>query len=156
MFVQPLLLALKCIPRAKYEKNLLIMPISLLFFTTLDLIWLKCFPKTTPILIFFAGFQWNMLGDSININNFNCTPIILKNFWPLKITIFGPNLCKKGVSMDHTQNKQTFFLTEMTKADHKLSKTFYFIKISYFFDWVINVFLFCGDGFFAKKGYFQP
>ena len=31
-FVQPLLLASKCISHAKYEKNLLIMPVSLLFF----------------------------------------------------------------------------------------------------------------------------
>ena len=27
--------------------------------------------KTTPTLRFFAGFQWNMLADSININNYN-------------------------------------------------------------------------------------
>ena len=32
------------------------------------------------------------------------------------------------------------FFSETTKSDHKLSKTFYFIKI-YFFVWVINVFL---------------
>ena len=33
--------------------------------------------------------------------------------------------------MDHVQNKKTF--AEITKPDHKLSKTFYFIKnkISY-------------------------
>ena len=30
MFVQPLLLALKCFPHAKYEKKLFIMPVSLL------------------------------------------------------------------------------------------------------------------------------
>ena len=58
------------------------------------------------------------------------------------MVIFGPNLHKKEVSTGHTQNNQKFF-AEMTKAHHKLSKTFYFIKISYF-DWVMNVFLFCG------------
>ena len=49
---------------------------------------------------------------------------------PLKITIFETNLRKKGVSMDHIQNKKPFFLEEITKADHQFSKTF-FIKILY-------------------------
>ena len=47
------------------------------YFTTLHLA--KFCPKTTPILIFFAGFQWNMLEDSISINNFNWNPVVLKN-----------------------------------------------------------------------------
>ena len=33
------------------------------------------------LLFFFAGFQWNMLGDSINSNNFNCNPVVLKIFY---------------------------------------------------------------------------
>ena len=33
--------------------------------------------------------------------------------------------------MGHTQSKQKYFFAEMTEADNKLSKTFYFIKISY-------------------------
>ena len=42
----------------------------------------QIFPKdhTHFNLFLFAGFQWNMLGDSININNFNCNPVILKIF----------------------------------------------------------------------------
>ena len=49
-----------------------------------------------------------MLGDSININNFNCNPIVLKKkiVKPLKIAILGANLHKKGVSMGHAQNKK--------------------------------------------------
>ena len=39
-----------------------------------------------------------------------------------------PNFCKTGGPMGHAQNKQSF-LAEKTKSDHKLSKTFYFIKI---------------------------
>ena len=45
---------------------------------------------------------------------------------PLKIAILGPNLCKKGVSMGNAQHEKQFFFAEITKADHKLSKTFYF------------------------------
>ena len=33
--------------------------------------------------------------------------------------------------MDHVQNEKQFFLAEITKVDHQLSETFYFIKISY-------------------------
>ena len=50
------------------------------FFTTLDLIWSKFFLKTTPTLISFARFQWNMLGNSIDIKNFNWNPVVLKFF----------------------------------------------------------------------------
>ena len=50
---------------------------------------------------------------------------------PLKITIFWPNLRKNGVPTGHVQNKKQVFFTEITKADAKLSSTFYFNKISY-------------------------
>ena len=56
VFVQPLVFALKGIPHVKYEKNVLLMPVSLLFFTKLGLIWPKFWSKTTPTLIFLAGF----------------------------------------------------------------------------------------------------
>ena len=38
------------------------------FFTTLGLILPKFAPRPLPPY-FFAGFQWNMLKNSININN---------------------------------------------------------------------------------------
>ena len=59
-----------------------------------------------------------MLGDTININNFNWNPVVLekiaetsKNFY------FWPNLCKNGISMDHTENKKQFlFRNNKTKS----------------------------------------
>ena len=48
------------------------------FFATLGLIWPKFCPKTTTTLIFLACFQWNMLGDSININNFKGTQTLMQ------------------------------------------------------------------------------
>ena len=75
-----------------------------------------------------------MLGDSISINNFNCNPVVLIFFFfllkPLKIAIFGPNLRKKR-SQYGSHPKQKHFFAEIIKADHKISKTFYFIKILY-------------------------
>ena len=38
-------------------------------------------PKTTRTLLFLADFQWNMLGDKININNLCCNPAVLKKNW---------------------------------------------------------------------------
>ena len=38
------------------------------FFTILDLIWPKFCPKGHTYFPFFDDFQWNMLGDSVNIN----------------------------------------------------------------------------------------
>ena len=42
---------------------------------------------------------------------------------PLKIIIIGPNLLKKGVRMTTSKMKINFF-AEITKENHKLSKTF--------------------------------
>ena len=74
-----------------------------------------------------------MLGDSININNFNWNLVVLKKnlLRPLKITIFWPHLRKKGLTVNHAQNKILFFFSEITEPDLKLLKTSYFIKISY-------------------------
>ena len=33
--------------------------------------------------------------------------------------------------MDHAQDEKKIFLVEITKADHQLSESFYFIKILY-------------------------
>ena len=69
---------------------------------------------------------------------------------PLKITISWPNLCKKG----HTRNKKNIFFSEIRKPDHKLSKKFYFNKISYFLAelWMFFYFMF----FFFAKVSFSP
>ena len=74
---------------------------------------------------------------------------------PLKITIFRPNLCKKGVPMCHTQQKTFFFFfSEITKPDYKLSKPFRFNKIPYVLAelWMFFYFVWC---FFDKKCHFQ-
>ena len=63
----------------------------------------------------------------------------------------GPTCTKKG-SVWVTSKTNNFFFVEMTNADHKLSKTFYFIKISYILIelWMFFYFLV----FFCKKGSF--
>ena len=55
----------------------------------------------------------------------------LKLVKPVKNRFFGPNLHRKGVIMDHSQDGKNFWGAEITKADHQLSESFYFIKISY-------------------------
>ena len=50
----------------------------------------------------------------------------------LKKCFFEPSLHKKG-SLWATPNRKTIVLAEITKADHQLLETFYFIKISYVF-----------------------
>ena len=96
-------------------------------------------PKTTSTLLFLADFQCNMLGDSININKLCCNCVVLKKLCQTsKTAIFGQNLHKKEVSMDHTQ----------------LSETFYFIKILYILADVWILFCFVWN-FLSKKGHFQ-
>ena len=60
-----------------------------------------------------------MLGNSINIKNFNWNPVVLKNFAKTsKNYHFRLNLCKNGVPRGHVQNKKLFFFSELTKPDH--------------------------------------
>ena len=73
-----------------------------------------------------------MLGDSFNFNKLCCNPVVLKKIGKISNKLlFGPTLHKKGVIMGHIQN-ENFLGAEITKADHQLSKTFYFIKVSCF------------------------
>ena len=55
-----------------------------------------------------------------------------KTVKPLKIATWAQLLYKKRLSMmGHVKNeKQIFVRKQLTKADYKLSKTFYFIKKS--------------------------
>ena len=61
MFAQQLCFALKGIPDVKYEKKTIDNARSFTFFTTLDLIWPKFYPKTTPTFTFFAWFPMKYL-----------------------------------------------------------------------------------------------
>ena len=85
MLAQPLLFALKGIPHVKYEKK----PIDnacffFYFFHNIGPNLGQILPQDHTHFDFFAGFQWNMLGDSIKINNFNWNPLVLKKIcWSL-------------------------------------------------------------------------
>ena len=59
-----------------------------------------------------------MLGDRININNFNWNPVVLEKIAETsKNYYFWPNLCKNDISMDHAENKKQFlFRNNKTKS----------------------------------------
>ena len=87
----------------------------------LALMSIKCGILATFALIFYSGvfttttFCFKMYSPcktSININNpkLEYSSSEKKLLKPLKITIFWPNLCKNGVPMSCTQNKEQFFL----------------------------------------------
>ena len=88
----------------------------------------KIFPKTTPN--FFCWFRMKCAGDLINIDSFNCNPVVLKKKMvkPLKITIFGPNLRQKRVTMSRAQNKK-FFSTEISVTKVICQQSLYCIGI---------------------------
>ena len=61
------------------------------FFIKLDLIWPRFCLKSQHFLS--VDFQWNLLEDSININNFCCNPVFLKkNGKTSKNCFLGHNL----------------------------------------------------------------
>ena len=68
-----------------------------------------------------------MLEDSINIDNCNWNPVVLKKknvLTLLKITFVWPNFPNNRVPMGHAPPKKQFLSAEIPKSDHKLSKTF--------------------------------
>ena len=96
---------------------------------------------------FFAGFQRNMLENSININNFNWNPIVLKKktlLKPLKITIFWPNL-HKNVSPWATPKTENNFFAGIIKhhiSFQKLLSKYHMFWLSYeYFSLLRDVFL---------------
>ena len=95
------------------------------FFTTLD-------PKDYTYFTFLADFQWNMLGDTIHINNLCCNPVILKKNWQnLSKIVFWTQFAQKRDHHGPRPKWKKLFLEEITKRDDQLSESFYFIKISY-------------------------
>ena len=62
-------------------KKLIEIPVSLFFSQHWTYFGPNFAPKATPTLLFLADFQWNMLGDTININNLCGNPAVLKKIW---------------------------------------------------------------------------
>ena len=65
------------------------------------------------------------------INIYNLCYNAAKNCENLKITLLGHYLDKNRASISYSINQVQFIFLEITKGDHKLPRTFYFINISY-------------------------
>ena len=73
-----------------------------------------------------------MLGDTISINNLCCNPEVLKKSWlNLLKMLFWTQFAQKRAHYEPCPIWKKYFLAEITKADHQLSESFYFIKTSY-------------------------
>ena len=102
----------------------------------------------THFRVFFAVFQWNMLGNSI-LQTLNWNPVVLKKCcWNLSKLRFLVQLVQKRGSHG-PRPKQKFFFSETTKPDKKLSKPSYLTKyISYV---LADSFSILCDAFFPKS-----
>ena len=133
---------------SKIWKNLMMISLFLYFFHIgLDL------AQDHTHTDFFAGFQLNMLENSIDIKNFNWYLVVLKKtfysktsknchfIWPTQL------MQKRGPRPGKKKNN---FFSKITRPDHELSKTFYFNKISCVLAdlWMFFYFAFF---FFVKK-----
>ena len=82
--------------------------------------------------IFFADFYWDMLGNWTNIYNLCYHIVVLKKKIRKTVkncssgTLFGQKLGKHGP----LPKWGLIFFLKITKGDHKLSRTLYFINIS--------------------------
>ena len=93
-----------------------------------------------PLHFLLADFQWNMSGDSININNLCCNPAVLKKKKLLKIAFLGPISTKKGHYGPHPKWKIIFFGKNNNSRSVAPRNLFYQNIIC--FGWVVmNLFL---------------
>ena len=131
------------------------MPVSSGFFHKVGPNLAQNLPLRPHPLSFIVGFQWSMLGDSIDINNVCCNSVVLKKKIgeTLKNCFFQPNLHYKEVNMGHTQNEKQFYFGRNNKSRSLALGDFLFYQNIICFGWVMNLFLFCVM-FFIKKGSF--
>ena len=106
-------------------------------FTTFEL------ESHSPHSLCFSFFWWTMLGDSINIFNFNCNPVVLKKIdKTCKKKFFGPTYTRKG-SVWVTPKTKNYFFCRNNKSRSKAFKNVLYYKSKYHicFGWVMNLFL---------------
>ena len=132
MVLEPLLFTLKGIPQNKIWKKPNDIACFFTFFYNIGHNLAQILPQNHTRFDFFPGFQWSMLANSINIKNFNWSPVLLKNFCKnLKILLFLAQVVQKWGPHGRRPPKKTILFSEIIKPDLKLSKPFYFIKRSY-------------------------
>ena len=116
--------------------------------------------SSTHVGFFFADFYWDMLGQWTDIYNLCYHIVVLKKKINKTVkncssrTLFGQKLGQHG---PHPTWSSNFFL-KITKGDHKLSRTFYFIQILYVLTelwmifWLIWYFAAKTSQFWAETG----
>ena len=118
------------------------------FFIKLDLIWPKFCLKSQHFLS--VDFQWNLLEDSININNFCCNPVFLKkNGKTSKNCFLGHNLHYKWASWAMPKMKNNFFSIN-NKSRSSAFRTFSFYQNIMFWLSHESLSILCG-AFYQKR-----
>ena len=98
--------------------------------------------RPQPLSSLFADFQWNMLGDSININNLCCNPVVLKKKIGKisKKLLFWAKFVQKRGHYGQLPKWKTIFLGRNTKNRSSAFRNFLFYQNVICFGWVINFF----------------
>ena len=104
----------------------------LYFFVNITSNLAQILPQDHNHFDFFCSLPTKYIKRFINnlkwIESSSSEKFLLK---PLKFTICWPNFCKNRAPWATPKTRNNFFFSKITKPDHKLSKAFYFIKISY-------------------------
>ena len=101
------------------------------FFTTLDLLWPKFCPKDHSHFSFFWLIS-NGICSGIQLILITC--VAIQQFWK-KVgktsskLVFWTQFAQRRGHYGPCSRWKKFFLAEIPKEDHQLSKSFYFIKI---------------------------
>ena len=127
------------------------MPVSLFFSQPWNWFGQNFALYTTPTFSFnFAYSKWNMLGDSIDINNLCCNLLALKKFVKNSKNCFlGPINAQERSHYGPRPNEKQFFGTN-NKSQLSAFRNFLLYQNIICFGWVVNLFL-SWAMFFVKK-----
>ena len=127
----------------KIWKNPLKYQFLWVFFHSIGPTLAQTLPQRPHPRYFLADFQWNMLGDTININNLCCNPAVLEKCWlkPLKNCCFWTQFVhsEKG-SLPATSKVKKIFFGRNNKSKLSAFRRFLFYQ-NICLDWVMNLFL---------------
>ena len=112
------------------------------FFTTVDLTWPKFCRKNHTHFTFFWLISRNMLGDTININNYLCCnlAVLKKLVKPLKNCFLDRIYKEKGSLWAMLKMGKKFF-GRNNKSRSSAFRKFLFYQNIICFDWVMDIFL---------------
>ena len=114
------------------------------YFLLLKLFFIFILPHNHTHFPFFVDLQWNMLEDSININDFCCNPVVSKKkiVKPQQKLLFWAQFALQRGHHGPCPKWKNIFFGRNNKSKSLAFRNFLFYHNIICFGWVMSLFLF--------------